>query len=423
MSLGDIFTTTFSVARRRFGAFLGLAGLQQLVMLVAIAVPIVLTFIVMLPSLATNTAPNASTVVAAMLIVFGGFFVAIVVAGIVSLYFDGLMITCANEAIQGRFPTVTELRTISKGYLGRIVGLYLLAMLAYLVGVTLVLLPAIFSLAAFFAAALDDSSTYNSTDAGFALLGGMALTFIFLFVVAVGSFIIGVKVAYVAQVCAIERLSGITALKRAWNLTKGAFWRTFGYLFVFSLIAGAVQQAVSVAGNAFSPAMSNSASSSASESTVIAMLRSGTFILMVTAVAAVSLLIQLVMVPLRHAFVTVMYGDQLRRLELGPVNHAFAMNVPGYGQQQGYGPQGYGAPQGYGYPPAGQQVQYGQQAPSPYGQPLYGDPPAYGQQPSWPASAADPHAPGSAADPYGQAAPPYGQQAPPYGQQPPYGQG
>jgi hypothetical protein len=38
----------------------------------------------------------------------------------------------------------------------------------------------------------------------------------------------------------------------------------------------------------------------------------------------VALLIQLVVVPLRHTYVTVMYGDQLRRLELGPVNHAFA---------------------------------------------------------------------------------------------------
>jgi hypothetical protein len=95
----------------------------------------------------------------------------------------------------------------------------------------------------------------------------------------------------------------------------------------------------------------------------------------------VVVLIQVVIVPLRHAFVTVMYGDQIRRQQLGPVNHAFGMNVPGYGPQQGYGyPQG-----GYPYPPAGQPPQYGQQPGySPYGQDLYGDAPTqppYGQQP------------------------------------------
>ncbi|MGZ7030064.1 MAG: hypothetical protein ACXVG9_12120, partial [Terriglobales bacterium] len=50
-------------------------------------------------------------------------------------------------------------------YLGRIVGLYLLAMLAYLVGVTLVLLPMIFSFSAFIAAAINDSSSSAATDA------------------------------------------------------------------------------------------------------------------------------------------------------------------------------------------------------------------------------------------------------------------
>ena len=392
MSLGDVFTTTFSVFRRRIGAFLALTVLQQLVMLVAIAVPFVLSLIVMLPGLAANGTLTESTVVEALLVVAGGFFLAVLVAGIVSLYFDGLMVVCANEALQGRFPTITELRALSKGYVGRIVGLYLLAMLAYLVSGALVALPMIFSFVAFLAAALNDSSSSSGTETGLALLGGLAVTFILLVVVLAGAFVISVKVVYVAQVCAVERLSGIAALRRAWGLTKGAFWRTLGYLFVFSLIAGAAQQAVSVAMNAFVPVMSPSVSSASSQSAVLNMLRSGTFILMVTAVAAVSLIIQLVIVPLRHTFVTVMYGDQIRRLQLGPVDHAFAMSVPGYGQQ------GYGYPQaGYGYRQPGQQPgpgMYGQQTgPAPYPPAPAMDP--RGQQPPYtPASGADPHGQG-----------------------------
>ena len=108
---------------------------------------------------------------------------------------------------------------------------------------------------------------------------------------------------------------------------------------------------------------------------------------MIAAVYAVALLVQVVLVPLRHAFVTVMYGDQLRRQQLGPVNHAFAVNVPGYGPAP-YGQPGYPQQPGYGYP---QQPTYGAQPGyGPYGRDLYGEAP--GQQP-------------------------------PYGQEPPYGQG
>jgi hypothetical protein len=226
----------------------------------------------------------------------------------------------------------------------------------------------------------------------------MSVSFLLMIVVALGAFLISVKLAYVAQVCAVERLSGFAALRRAWDETKGAFWRTLGYLLVFSLIAGAIQQAVSVVMNFAVSAVSPQISASSNESTVLAAFRSSTFIMLIAAVYALFILIQVVMVPLRHVFVTVMYGDQLRRQELGPVNHAFGMNMPGYPQQ------GYGSPQGgYAYPPAGQpagqQPQYGQQPGySPYGQDLYGDAPTQ---------------------------PPYGQQPGPgtYGQQPPYSQG
>ena len=59
-----------------------------------------------------------------------------------------------------------------------------------------------------------------------------------------------VKLAYVMQVCALEDLSGMAALRRAWDITREAFWRTLGFLLVFGLAAGAAQQVVSVAGQA-----------------------------------------------------------------------------------------------------------------------------------------------------------------------------
>ena len=83
MSLGDVFTATFSVFRRRIGAFLGLTGLQQLVTAVAVMVPFFLTALVLLPDLLASRAPSDTTIGLAVLSVFGGFFIAAVVAGIV----------------------------------------------------------------------------------------------------------------------------------------------------------------------------------------------------------------------------------------------------------------------------------------------------------------------------------------------------
>ena len=413
MSLGDVFIATFSVFRRRIGAFLGLAALQQLVSLVVLALPVILGVALLFPSLAsflgTGQVPTASDLGSAALIVIGGVFLAAVVSGIVALYFDGMIVTCANEATQGRFPTLNEIRTLSKGYVGRILVLYLLAMLAYLVAVGIVSLPMIFSIGSLITIAVTQSSTAQS-DAALAFIGAVGLTIMLMFALIVGAFLIGVKVAYVAQVCAVEKLSGFAALRRAWGITKGAFWRTLGYLLVFSLATGAVQQGISLVTRlVISPTSSAYTSSSAtsSQSAVYAMLGSGMLPMVFGAAYGVATLIAVLMIPLRHTFVTVMYGDQLRRHELGPVNHAFAMNVPGYGQQAYY-------PQGYGYPQPGPQPGYvGQPGAGAYGPPPGAAPygqqpqPGYGQQPQ-PGYGPQPPQPG------------YVQQ-PPLGPQAPYG--
>ena len=373
MSLGDVFVATFSVFRRRIGAFLALTGLQQLVSLVALAIPVVLALGVLVPSMAMSQGLTASSAVVALLVLVGGVFVAVLLTGIASLYFDGMMIACAHEAALGRFPTLTELRHLSKGYVGRIIGLYLLAMLAYLMAVTIVFLPLVFSLGSLIAIARI-SSRSAQTDAGLAFVGALALTCILALAMIVGAFLVGVKVAYVAQVCVVERLSGFAALRRAWGITKGAFWRTFGYLAVFSLAAGAVQQGISFVTNFFVPTVS-SATSSSSGSAVLEMLHSGSVIMMVAAISAIAIAIQLVMVPLRHTYVTVMYADQLRRRQLGPVNHAFVLTVPGYGPK-GYGHQPYPYPPGQGFPQGGPHPGYGQ----PPAGPLYGQQSPYAPQ-------------------------------------------
>src|SRR5674476_463553 len=84
MSLGDVFTATFSVFRRRIGAFLGLTGLQQLVTGVAVMVPFALGAIVLFPVLLTGSRPSNTSIGLGLLLVLGGFFVAAVALGIVT---------------------------------------------------------------------------------------------------------------------------------------------------------------------------------------------------------------------------------------------------------------------------------------------------------------------------------------------------
>jgi hypothetical protein len=400
MSLGDVFTATFSVFRRRLGAFAALTALQQLVTVVALIAPVVLSVLVLAPDLVRNTAPSSWTILAFLLTAAVSFVVALAVAGIVSLYFTGLMITCAVEATGQRFPSLRQLRSLSKGFVGRYVGLYLLGIVAFVLGAVLVCAP----LVSGFVHLMSVAGPYGRSmpeEAVGGLLAGVALSVLLALVVMAAAFVLNVKLAYLAQVCAVERLGWFRALGRAWRLTRGSFWRTFGYLFVFSLAAGAVQQAVSLVLSAVrgfaTPVMTRASSGTPG---LLDALQGSSLWMMIGLAYGVMVLISLVLVPLRLIFVTVMYGDQFRREQLGPVSHAFAVSMPygSYGQQAGpYGQGPYGQAGPYGQGPYGQTGPYGQAGP-------YGQQGPYGQ-------------PG----PYGQAGP-YGQQPGPHGQQPPYGQ-
>ncbi len=344
MSLGDVFTATLSVFRRRIGAFVALTALQQLVTVVALVAPVMLSVLVFVPDIVQNTEPDGWTVLAFVLTAAASFVVALALAGIVSLYFTGMMIGCANEATQQRFPSLTELRTLTRGFVGRFVGLYLLGVLVYVLAAAVVSAPLVAGLVHLASAVGTSRRSVQDEAAG--LVASLALTLLLALLVMAATFVLGVKLAYITQVCAVERLSGFRALGRAWRLTRGSFWRTFGYLFVFSLVAGAVQQAVSVALSAVrgfaTPMMSRGSSGSA----LLDVLQGSSLWMMLGAVYAVMMVVAMVLVPLRLIFVTVMYGDQFRREHLGPVDHAFAMTLPPsqrYAYPQGGYPQQPGA--------------------------------------------------------------------------------
>lgn len=382
MGLGDVFTSTFAIFRRRIGAFVGLTLLQQLVFVVAMIVPFLVTFLVLLPDLLHSGSVSTATVVGVLAAGGGSLFLAVVLAGIAALYFNGLLVLTAHEASQQRFPTVSELRGLVKGYVGRILGLYLLGMLAALVGMILAGLPMVAGILTFVRlGGLDEGAGVND-QALAALVGGLVGSMALVVLVAVASFVVNVKLAYVAQVCAVERIGGFAALKRAWGLTGGSFWRTLGYLLVFSIAASVVQQVVSIVMRVVvavpTSGYTSTPSTSYTPNDLAQLLLGGTMITVFVVMSVLVTAVQLLIVPVRTTYVTVMYADQLRRHELGPVAHAFSVSVPGYGGAQAgwtpppgatYGAPRYGAPQPA--PP-----QYG----PPYGAPQYGAPQQRGPQ-------------------------------------------
>ena len=173
------------------------------------------------------------------------------------------------------------------------------------------------------------------------------------------AFWLSVKLLYVVPACTIEGLGGIDSLKRSWSLTKGSFWRTFGYAILPQLAVTAVVWVLNalsqVVGGAFGVAMPRNPTAAESMAYLLALIP------LFTITIVLQIVVQLFTTPFIQSYYTYMFIDQVRRNE----------------QPSGYGQFGYGQP---GYPPAGPQT--GQ----PYGypqQPAPGTPPP-GQGPQYP---------------------------------------
>jgi hypothetical protein len=198
-------------------------------------------------------------------------------------------------------------------------------------------------------------------------------------------------------VVAIERLGAMAGLRRAWSLTSGQFWRTFGYLAVAYLL---VMTASLVLSGISQPFMTGS-SGDLNDANPL----DPAFVGLIGAAVVVPMLLQVVVqlfsVPFLQAVVTVMWADRVGDLPRGLGNPAAWAPRPaaapqsypaGYGQDQPGQPFPPQAQPGYpqrAYPGGDQPQQYGQpQPPQQYGQPQppqqYGQSPqGYGQQPPY----------------------------------------
>jgi hypothetical protein len=365
MGLGDVFGTTFSIMRRRFGRLVGITLVQLLVQTVLL-VPVLVYAALTLPhqiDFASGTISSGyftSAAIATGIGIVMGF-----VATVVSVYFLGLQVQVAHQALLNQDPDLAELRRLNRGTLRRLGPVYAVALLAYYAVLALGMLPMMTVFPQLIASSMYGPSSGMSDQLALKFFGAWGVAMVTVLVLSVGSGIVLVKAAYLNQVGTVEGLGMVPAVKRTFALTKGSFWRTAGYLIVMSLAVGVLQQAVGMIAEVVLFSSSPSLFTSGPQE----MFSSGLLWVFYGVVYALELIVQVVCVPFQLAFVTVMYVDQVRRIQQGPRPRP----VPGH---------------------------YGTYAPEPYPQP-------YPQQPVWPQQPA----PGQR--------PMYPQQPPPYAPQQP----
>jgi len=205
------------------------------------------------------------------------------------------------------------------------------------------------------AAGVYSSASNGNNGAAGAL--GLLLVIIYLAFIPLAIFL-ATRWLYVVPVIAIEQASGIPALKRSWNLTKGAFWRTLGYSILPALAVAAVSYAIYLLSAALLTPFAAQGSGNAGSVAVTGLMTAAPIVLFITLL--MQAVVQLFSLPFLQSYTTYMYMDQVRRKELG-------QQYPQQGQQyppQQYPPQGGQYPQqGQQYPPQGGQYPPQQQFP------------------------------------------------------------
>ncbi|HMQ37679.1 MAG TPA: glycerophosphoryl diester phosphodiesterase membrane domain-containing protein [Micropruina sp.] len=362
LDISGLFAGSFEALKRRFGLFI-LLVLAPTVLLIAL---LLIAGVIAGGAVATG---NRSAITAAM--VSAGLVVGIGSIVVVLLQYKvyGMMSLAAYEIAQGQRPDFRGLLARSKGFLPRMAPVILI-FLGVLVAFYLLLFALTFAL---INSALDGS--------GSGAAAGVMVLLILLGLAAIPvAIILSIKLLYLIPAIAIEQLGGIDALKRSWRLTKGSFWRTFGYAILPQLAVFAISSVISMFTQFGGAALGQTPTSSDPAQAFMLLLA---MLPMMTVSIVLQLAVQLFTTPFLQTYYTYMFIDQVRRSELPPQQYGYGQ--PGYGYP-GAAPGGPGfAPQppypGQPYPPQQPPAQPGPAQPGPAQQgPPYGQAP--GQQ--WP---------------------------------------
>ena len=390
LDISGLFAGTFAALKQRFGLFILIALLPFIVSIVLVGAGVAVALSAGLVAYASNARGAALPVgvlMGAALLVVG-----VIAAVLVQLKSQAMLTVAAYEIAQGGRPDVRGLLQRTRGFLPRMTPVILLAL-----GVFVVLYGALF-VSVF--GAISGLAT-SGRSGGAAALGVIGVIFLAGIVLVPLAIYGQTKLLYTIPVVAIEELGGIDGMKRSWLLTKGQFWRTFGYYLLASLAAGAISYVVSFFTQMMMVPMTSGLNRTTSGAEVLAQLAALAPVFLLT--FALQMTVQLITVPFLHAYITYMFIDRVRSSEMPAAPYGYGTPTPGYGYGYQPGPQaqpgpyggqpphGYGQPgQAYGQPPQG----YGQPGQG-QGYPAPGQYPPHPQQPQppqgqWPPAAQEP---------------------------------
>lgn len=332
MDISGLFSGTVTLLKRRFGLFVLITLVPVIFTAVMIGAVIAAAFIVI-----GLSREGWQGVTAGVLLGGVGLLVVVIGGVLVQLKSYAMMVLAAYEIAQGLQPSFSSLLAGTKGYLPRLAPLIALgfAVIVVIYGGFGVLIVWILNSAT---ADINNIGVALATIAGIALLSVLVLVPLALF--------IGTKLLYVVPAIALEQVDGIAALKRSWQLTNGAFWRTLGYYLLGSLAASTLTFVANLISQMLSVPLSLSSSSAQNSTDALVAFAAMLPILAISSL--LQLAAQIIVVPFIYTYITCMFLDQVRRSEMPPPVYA----APGYPPAGYYPPAAPGQPANWQAPTA-----------------------------------------------------------------------
>lgn len=221
LTLGDIVGGAWRVYKARFGLFLKLLLMPFLIMFGA-----TLVFGLVIAAMVLADPRGGQQATPAVIGLGILFYIAMLAISLLVYVYQGRTVIGGIDLATGRAnPTSANLAERTRG---RVFILMLIAFAA-----SIVLVVALIAVMVPIGMAAD-------SDSGSANGASILLGFVFLTAVYVGAIWFMIKVVYTIPAMAEEGLDAIPSIKRSFQLTKGAFWKTFGYQLVLGLIGMAL---------------------------------------------------------------------------------------------------------------------------------------------------------------------------------------
>lgn len=290
LELGDVLSGAFRILKARWGLFIAITLLPLAVGLIAMVLVALLFGAALLPVLraggsVTVAQPNPLLLGTAIVAAFVAYFAFIFVS--VKSY---AMTIVAARAVDNRQQVgLGDAWAGTRGVVRRALVLVLLVVLVTL-GVS-----AVFVLLAW--ATVDSQS---SGAAGASILLMLALIPLMFF--------LAVRWVFYVHALTLDNESAIGSLRRSWALTRGSFWRVFGYMLVLSIIINIVTTAVTVLPQTWlQNAMNQTTATSDPTAMLTAVMPALVVLIVLQSITA------LLLAPYQNIFWTVMYTDLARR--------------------------------------------------------------------------------------------------------------